>query len=104
MAASAGPYIREWREYRGLTLVQLGAITGLHHSSLSKIETGKRRWNAETIHRIAQALSVTPAMLLGMLPPGVGTAIPDIALLWAELTPAQREVMLQIINALRSAT
>jgi len=69
---------------------------------LSKIERGKRRWNAETLSKIAAALGVPPATLLSMLPPEVGKPLYDIATIWATLTSDQQEIVLQLIRLLKS--
>jgi DNA-binding XRE family transcriptional regulator len=50
--------VRVWREYRGLTLAELGSRTGLSKGYLSDIENGKRKGTLATFRAIARALQV----------------------------------------------
>ena len=47
-----------WREYRGLTGVDLAAKAGTSAASLSKLETGKTAGDIATLKKLARALSV----------------------------------------------
>ena len=105
-----GPYIREWRKFRGLTLVQLGRRIGMDHSAISKIETGKRRYNQNTLQRLAEALETTPAELLNTDPtnlprnsshPAAASGM-DLVALARDLSPRQRRILIEIIRLLRS--
>lgn len=58
MLAGESP-IRVWRQYRGLTLDQLAAKTGLAANYLSQIETGKRVGTVDKLKAIAEALNLT---------------------------------------------
>ena len=51
--------IKVWREYRGLTQLQLAEAVGISASYLSQIETGKRAGSTEVLVAIAKALNVT---------------------------------------------
>ncbi|MFD3698312.1 helix-turn-helix domain-containing protein [Streptomyces sp. NPDC058646] len=68
MLAAIGPRLRSLRRDRGLTLEALAAQTGISVSSLSRLESGKRRPTLELLvplaraHRIAlDQLIATPA-------------------------------------------
>jgi len=64
----AGTIIRKYRTYQGLTLIQLGAIVGVHGNHLAKIERGEVIPGAGLLLRLAKALGVTTAHLMGEVP------------------------------------
>lgn len=62
-------FIREWREFRGLTLERLAArvgekIGGFTHASLSRMERGIQPYSQPVLEAIAEALGTEPASLL----------------------------------------
>jgi transcriptional regulator with XRE-family HTH domain len=64
-----GEYIKKFRELRGITLPDLAARAGVSKAFLWEIESGKsRRPGAEVLFKIAEALEVTIAQLLGKPP------------------------------------
>tara|TARA_E500000305_G_C3972607_1_gene212697 strand:+ start:401 stop:775 length:375 start_codon:yes stop_codon:yes gene_type:complete len=50
--------LRVWRNYRGLTLVELADAIGMTHASLSRIENGKQQPKAAQWRALAEALNV----------------------------------------------
>ena len=50
--------VRVWREYRGLTQVQLAEAAGVTQSMVAMIERGDRRGTVDTLTVIARALRV----------------------------------------------
>lgn len=48
--------LKIWREYRGLTLAQLGDACGVSAAALSQIETGKREPSVGLLKKLAEAL------------------------------------------------
>lgn len=48
--------LREIRQERGMSLGDLAAATGLHPSTISKIENGQRWPRKDTLERMAKAL------------------------------------------------
>ena len=50
--------LKVWREYRGLTLAQLGNACGVSAAVLSQIETGKREPSVSLLKKLAEALRV----------------------------------------------
>jgi DNA-binding XRE family transcriptional regulator len=52
-----GSPLREWRKYRGMTQVDLAAISGLSQGAIAQIEAGKRNPSVETARRFANALN-----------------------------------------------
>jgi len=61
-------YIREWRKFRGLTLVQLSNRVGITQPSLSRIETGKQPYSQPILEALSEALACEPSDLIGRLP------------------------------------
>lgn len=69
-------YIKEWREFRGLSLRKLadrleaspGGDPLLSHVSLNRIENGEQPFTEETIQAIADALGVSRMELLEIHP------------------------------------
>ena len=61
--------LRELRAERGLTLQQVAARASLDVSTLSRLETGKRRLALDHVPALAAALGVTSDDLLGSGPP-----------------------------------
>lgn len=52
------PALKVWREFRGLTQVELARMVGLSKMTISAIETGKRDTGSRNWRRLAEALSV----------------------------------------------
>lgn len=50
-------YLREWLDYRNLTAEQLAGRIDTSKSVVSKLETGKQRYNQDWLERIAYALN-----------------------------------------------
>lgn len=57
--------IRELRKSAGLTQTELGEQVGLHQTQIGNLENGDRNLTFEWARRIAKALGVTVADLLG---------------------------------------
>ncbi len=58
-----GSEIRRWRTTRGLTLAQVGDLSGLNVGYLSQIENGKAAPSLEALAAVAEALDVPMAWL-----------------------------------------
>ncbi len=58
-----GKRLREYREAKGWTRVQLGVYAGVSTSTVSLAESGGRTPNAETLGKLARALDVEPGDL-----------------------------------------
>jgi transcriptional regulator with XRE-family HTH domain len=56
--ASVGPRLRALRQQRGATLAQLSGATGIGVSTLSRLESGRRRPTLELLLPLARALRV----------------------------------------------
>ena len=61
-------FIREWRKYRGLTLVQLAERVGVSQPTVSRIERGEQPYSQPILEAFADALGCEPSDLIGRLP------------------------------------
>ncbi|GJL97671.1 MAG: hypothetical protein DHS20C06_14880 [Hyphobacterium sp.] len=80
-------YLREWREFRGLTQEQAAARAGVSVSVLSRIESHQRPFRSEHLLGLANAYSCQPWELIGRDP---STTDGDISDLWARIRPEDR--------------
>jgi len=95
--SKVGHYIREWREFRGLTQVQLAERIGIDKSYLSKIENGKRRYDQPFLEAAAVVLQCAPADLIIRNP-----LDPDgIWSIWDDLEPAARQQVVAIAKTFK---
>jgi transcriptional regulator with XRE-family HTH domain len=71
-----GVWLKNVRQYRGVTLPQLAYLTGLSHAQLSRIETGSSAVTLFTLVRIFHAFSYTFTAIYDDL--GLGRLIPPV--------------------------
>lgn len=90
-------FIKEWRKHRGLTQDQLAERIGLDRAYLSKIESGKRRYDQPFLEAAAVALQCEPADLIVRDP----TDPDGIWSVWDDLQPVQRAQVVEIARTLK---
>ncbi|MFE9021177.1 helix-turn-helix domain-containing protein [Streptomyces sp. NPDC007808] len=66
--AATGPRLRAVRERRGLTLAGVSRATGISPSTLSRIETGRRKPTLEVVLQLAKEYGVLLDELVGTAP------------------------------------
>ena len=66
--AAMGPRLRAAREQRGATLTGVSSATGISPSTLSRIETGRRRPTLEVVLQLAKEYGVSLDELAGTAP------------------------------------
>jgi len=60
-----GPhFLREWREYREMTLEEVGEAVGLSHAQLGRIERRLQKYNQELLEALAELYGTEPASLI----------------------------------------
>ncbi len=64
--------LRTWRETHGLSLQDVAALTGLHASTVSRVERGQRDLTALRKVAVARHLGTPVAVLFHPTDPGVG--------------------------------
>ncbi|MGA5410182.1 helix-turn-helix domain-containing protein [Streptomyces lavendulocolor] len=66
--AAMGPRLRAAREHHGATLAGVGRATGISPSTLSRIETGRRKPTLEVLLRLSKEYGVSLDELAGTAP------------------------------------
>ncbi|MFI2608504.1 helix-turn-helix domain-containing protein [Kitasatospora sp. NPDC018619] len=66
--AAIGPRLRAAREHHGATLAAVGGATGLSTSTLSRIETGRRKPTLEMLLQLSREYGVSLDELVGTAP------------------------------------
>lgn len=62
------PYLRAWRAYRGIGLLELGRRASVGRTTINEVEQGRRMATAATIGKLAKALKIKPTMLVFVNP------------------------------------
>ncbi|MYV64811.1 helix-turn-helix domain-containing protein [Streptomyces sp. SID2131] len=68
MLAAIGPRLRAMRERRGVTLAAVSSATDISPSTLSRIETGRRKPTLEVVLHLSQEYAVSLDELAGAAP------------------------------------
>lgn len=90
-------YIKEWRKHRGLNQEELAERIGIARSYLSKIESGKRRYDQPFLEAAAVVLRCEPADLIVRDP-----SDPDgIWSIWDQLSPVQRNQGVELLKTIK---
>jgi len=92
-------YIREWRQFRELTLEQLAGALEMTASHFSMLERGQRGYTQETLEAIAATLKTSAASLLTRNP------LKDEAewQIWDQADPADRKLALQLLQTIKNS-
>lgn len=95
--AKQSHYIKEWRKHRGYNQDQLAERIGIDRGYLSKIESGKRRYDQPFLEAAAEALQCAPADLIVRDPRD-----PDgIWSIWDQLAAPQRTQLVEIAKTIK---
>lgn len=89
-------FLREWREFRGLTLEQLAERLGTTHATLSRIERALIPYSQSLLEAAAVALRCEPADLLVRNPndpEGIWTV-------WEKALPGERAMIVDLAKTL----
>lgn len=93
-------FIYEWRKHRELTQTQLAERIGITKSYLSKIETGKKRYDQPFLEAAAEVLRVAPADLLMRDP-----SDPDgLWSIYDQLQPVERKQLVEMAKVIKRAS
>lgn len=88
-------FIREWRKYRGLTLVQLAQRVGVSQPTVSRIERGEQPYSQPILEAFADALGCEPSDLIGRLP----GAPSELTLLVNKVPPEKADAVATVLRA-----
>lgn len=89
-------FIREWRKYRGLTLVQLAERVGVSQPTVSRIERGEQPYSQPILEAFADALGCEPSDLIGRLP----GAPSELTVLVNKLPPESVQAAVTVLKAM----
>ena len=89
-------FVREWRQYRNLTLEQLAGRLDMSASHFSMLERGQRGYTQETLEAIADALQTDAGSLL-MRNPQDNDAIWSI---WEHAKQGERQMITDIARTI----
>jgi transcriptional regulator with XRE-family HTH domain len=70
MPTKTRTFIREWREYRGLTVSPLAEKASMSDSRLSMLERGEKSYTHGSLEVLATALKTDAAALVTLNPSG----------------------------------
>jgi transcriptional regulator with XRE-family HTH domain len=97
MAGDRKFFLKQWREFRGLTQQELADRTGRTKGYISNIERGESRYNEDVLEELAAALKCESWQLLGENPlEQNGTA--QIVDIWDHIPQGNREQARQILE------
>lgn len=89
-------FIRQWREYRGLTQEQLAERVDMSVSNISQLERGLQGFSDEGLGLIAHALNTEPGYLLTVDP----TRDEAMWSIWENAKPGERKMIVEIAKTL----
>ena len=90
-------HIREWRQYREMTLEELAGALNMTASHFSMLERGQRGYTQETLEAVAGVLKTTAASLLMRNP------LNDEAewSIWDQADAAERKLALELLKTVK---
>ena len=96
--------LNEALEIRGLKRIELAERTGIHKATISNYCNGVNEPRADRIHKIAIALNVSEAWLLGYdVPMERGDMRSEIEYLFSRLDVPKQEAVLSFLRSLTEA-
>ncbi len=94
-----GQRVRERRKKLGLRIDDLSRRSGVSSTYISNVEHGARDVSFSMIQKLAAALDVEPAELVGRVAPLTEKGL-EVARLFDEADPAIRERILDVLRAM----
>ncbi len=85
-------FLKQWREYRGLTQEQLADRVGWSVGNISQLERALQGYSQEGLEALAEALQCDPGQLLTVDPTG-DDAIWSI---WEKAKPGERQMIVEL--------
>lgn len=108
---ASGWYLAAWRDWRGLTLDELAAETGITKGYISDLESGAaregrpmKRFNRDMIDSMARALDTTGGRLIDVNPFTVDDIEDRFDSVIRRLDAQQRDAVLQLAKSLGGKT
>jgi transcriptional regulator with XRE-family HTH domain len=88
--------MRAWREKHGVSLDGMAALTGIHKSTMSRMETGKVPYHRDILEAYARVIGCQPGDLISR-PPGVAE---ELFRLLVHCTPVELAALEAMARAL----
>jgi len=85
-------FLKQWREFRGLTQEQLADRVGWSVGNVSQLERGLQGYSQEGLEALAEALQCDPGQILTVDPTG-DDAIWSI---WERAKPGERQMIVEL--------
>jgi len=85
-------FLKQWREFRGLTQEQLADRVGWSVGNVSQLERGLQGYSQEGLEALAEALQCDPGQILTVDPTG-DDAIWSI---WERAKPGERHMIVEL--------
>ena len=93
-------FLKEWREYRGMTQEQLAEAVGMSVSNISQLERGIQGYSQDGLEALAEALKCEPGHL-HMVDPSKDDAIWSI---WERALPGERQEIIGFAKGITRKT
>lgn len=94
--SNGGPnHLRAWREYRGLSQMELAEKIGTTHQVIGYLERGRTQLSAKWLRKLAPALDTTPGHLLDHAPNELST---DIIEMWSMADLSEKQQIVDLAN------
>jgi transcriptional regulator with XRE-family HTH domain len=98
MAETEHPnHLRAWREYRGLSQVELAELVDSSHQVIGYLERGRTALSDKWLRKLAPVLDTTPGMLLDHDPNDLDE---DVIAQWTKATGSQRRQIADIVRTI----
>lgn len=98
-----GVRIKQHREAKGLSQEELGDIIGTSNRHLSKVETGGKNPSLDLVIKIANALDITPDVLLSdYLTGSKETKNTELLALFNDCNPTEKAILLDMLKRMKT--
>ena len=101
MAHDERNYLREWREFRGLTQEELADMVETTKAVISLLENEKRPLSSKWLRRIGDALDTQPGHILDHDPNELPS---DVFEIWGKIAKKDRAKAARILQAFATGT
>ena len=100
MSESRGPYMKEWRKFRGYTQQDVADALGFTNKGyVSQLESGQRRYNQDHLDGMAKLFECTPADILSVNPYDP-TPTAEIVNIWDRIPEKSRDEAQRMLRSL----
>lgn len=91
--AALGDRVKKWRKIKGMTREELSGFAVLAVRTISLIESGVTDTKVSSIYRIADALHISPSVLIEERENEGDNRRQELWMLWQRMTPSSKEIV-----------